>query len=293
MLLDRVAIRAARPGPPRAPAGELPAAELRVHDGRAVHRSRAWGCSRPISAAPDADDQGRAVYAGPRVPSRRSGRSSRAVAAGALGASWDRTVVSWFPPDPSLEGGTVVERRRRARRRPDRPRARPGARRRTRKPGSAWRVLNYDEDEVGRAAHRPAHDARPVRRRRPRQPALRRLLLDPPARRTGCASARPCRSRRPCASSPGSRPRCSASPTAALLAEGRPADVVVFDPATVGAPACAGCATCPAGADRLVADAHGIDAVVVNGRTFRRDGADVVDPNGPLPGRLLRSGSAS
>ena len=26
--------------------------------------------------------------------------------AGVLGGSWDRTVVSWFPPDPSLEGAT-------------------------------------------------------------------------------------------------------------------------------------------------------------------------------------------
>jgi hypothetical protein len=65
--------------------------------------------------------------------------------------------------------------------------------------------------------------------------------------------------------------------------------VVVFDPATV---ACseASVTTSP-GADRLVAG-HRIDAVVVNGVTIRQDGTDVVDPDGALPGRLLRNGSA-
>lgn len=46
----------------------------------------------------------------------------------------------------------------------------------------------------------------------------------------------------------------------------------------------------PSGAERLVADAYGVDAVVVNGTLLRRGGADVVDPAGPLPGRLLRHG---
>ena len=77
-----------------------------------------------------------------------------------------------------------------------------------------------------------------------------------------------------------------------LLAPGRAADVVVFDPATVACSDLRRVHDQPAGADRLVADAIGIDAVVVNGVTIRRDGADVVDPTGPLPGRLLRNGSA-
>jgi len=77
-----------------------------------------------------------------------------------------------------------------------------------------------------------------------------------------------------------------------LLAAGRAADVVVFDPATVACSDLRRVHDQPAGADRLVADAIGIDAVVVNGVTIRRDGADVVDPTGPLPGRLLRNGSA-
>ena len=48
----------------------------------------------------------------------------------------------------------------------------------------------------------------------------------------------------------------------------------------------------PAGADRLVSDAHGIRAVIVAGTPIRVDGRDVVDPEGPLPGRVLRGGSA-
>jgi hypothetical protein len=46
----------------------------------------------------------------------------------------------------------------------------------------------------------------------------------------------------------------------------------------------------PAGADRLVADAIGIDAVIVNGTVIRAAGRDVVGAGGPLPGRLLRHG---
>jgi N-acyl-D-aspartate/D-glutamate deacylase len=78
-----------------------------------------------------------------------------------------------------------------------------------------------------------------------------------------------------------------------LLATGRPADVVVFDPRTVGASKLRRVRDLPGGADRLVADATGIDAVVVNGRVVRREGRDAVDPAGPLPGALLRSGRAS
>jgi N-acyl-D-aspartate/D-glutamate deacylase len=77
------------------------------------------------------------------------------------------------------------------------------------------------------------------------------------------------------------------------LAVGKPADVVIFDPRTVGASALRRAHDMPAGADRLVADATGIDAVIVNGRVLRSAGRDVVDPHGPLPGRLLRGGCAA
>ena len=76
-----------------------------------------------------------------------------------------------------------------------------------------------------------------------------------------------------------------------LLAEGRPADVVVLDPATVKAGGLTRVNDLPSGADRLVSQADGIDAVVVNGRPIRRNGRDAGDGSA-LPGRLLRGGAA-
>jgi N-acyl-D-aspartate/D-glutamate deacylase len=73
------------------------------------------------------------------------------------------------------------------------------------------------------------------------------------------------------------------------LALGLAADVVVFDPATVGAGPLRRVYDLPAGADRLVADAGGIEAVIVNGTVVRRGGRDAVAPDGALPGALLRS----
>jgi N-acyl-D-aspartate/D-glutamate deacylase len=78
-----------------------------------------------------------------------------------------------------------------------------------------------------------------------------------------------------------------------LLAEGRPADVVVFDPATVGPGPLKRVYDLPAGADRLISEASGIDAVVVNGTIIRRSGKDTVGANDKLPGRLLRHGRAA
>ena len=78
-------------------------------------------------------------------------------------------------------------------------------------------------------------------------------------------------------------------PDRGRLLVGRPADITVFDPTQVGAGAVRRVNDLPAGAERLVVDAIGIDAVIVNGRIIRRDGQDVCDPAGPLPGQLLRS----
>jgi N-acyl-D-amino-acid deacylase len=78
-----------------------------------------------------------------------------------------------------------------------------------------------------------------------------------------------------------------------VLANGRPADVVVFDPRTVGPGPLKRVYDLPAGADRLVSEASGIDAVIVNGRIIRRDGKDAVAATGKLPGRLLRYGRAA
>src|SRR5260221_185143 len=76
------------------------------------------------------------------------------------------------------------------------------------------------------------------------------------------------------------------------LAEGWPADVVVFDPAAIGAGPLRRIHDFPGGANRLVSDASGIDAVIVNGTVLRRDGSDALDPDGKLPGQLLRHGRA-
>jgi len=76
------------------------------------------------------------------------------------------------------------------------------------------------------------------------------------------------------------------------LAAGLAADVTVFDPATVGCGPLRRVYDFPAGADRLVSDAAGIRAVVVNGVVIREDGRDAVDPEAPLPGRVLRGGRA-
>jgi N-acyl-D-aspartate/D-glutamate deacylase len=78
-----------------------------------------------------------------------------------------------------------------------------------------------------------------------------------------------------------------------VLAQGRPADVVVFDPGTVGPGPLKRVYDLPAGADRLVSEASGIDAVIVNGQLIRRDGKDAVAANDRLPGRLLRHGRAA
>ncbi|MGH7897744.1 MAG: N-acyl-D-amino-acid deacylase family protein [Candidatus Binatia bacterium] len=77
------------------------------------------------------------------------------------------------------------------------------------------------------------------------------------------------------------------------LAPGLAADVVVFDPATVSAGRLRRVRDFPAGADRLVSDAIGVETVIVNGTVLRRGGRDAVDPAGPLPGKLLRGGGPS
>ena len=77
------------------------------------------------------------------------------------------------------------------------------------------------------------------------------------------------------------------------LAPGLGADVTIFDPDKVGASSLRRVNDLPAGQDRLIADAYGIDAVIVNGKTIRRNGEDQVTADGPLPGKLLRHGHAS
>ena len=78
-----------------------------------------------------------------------------------------------------------------------------------------------------------------------------------------------------------------------LLAQGLPADVVVFDPQKIGATGLTRVHDQPAGQDRLVSQAKGIHAVIVNGMLIREDNTDAVAPDGDLPGRVLRSALAA
>jgi N-acyl-D-amino-acid deacylase len=72
------------------------------------------------------------------------------------------------------------------------------------------------------------------------------------------------------------------------LQVGLPADVVVFDATTVGASALKRVHDLPAGQDRLISEAIGIQAVIVNGQVIRENGNDVKRPGKQFPGQLLR-----
>ena len=76
------------------------------------------------------------------------------------------------------------------------------------------------------------------------------------------------------------------------LVPGLAADVTIFDPDTVGCSKLRRVRDLPGGTERLVADAFGVNAVVVNGIVVREGGRDAVKPDGTLPGRLLRGGRA-
>jgi N-acyl-D-aspartate/D-glutamate deacylase len=242
---------------------------------------------RPVSAA---DFEGKQrIYRDPEFR-RAFAEKTAAGETGALGASWERTVIAWSPTDPSLEERNVAEL---ARERGVAPSDLALDLSLASKLDARFRmaVVNTDEDEVEELLQSPytilglsdagAHASQLcdacfsthllghwVRERQ----ALRleeavRMLTSRPAEVFGITDR-------------------------GRLAEGLPADVVVFDPETVGASGLRRVCDLPAGADRLVADASGIDAVIVNGVVIRRAGADAVDPTGPLPGRTLRGGSA-
>ena len=66
------------------------------------------------------------------------------------------------------------------------------------------------------------------------------------------------------------------------LALGMPADVVVFDPETVGAGALERVHDLPAGEDRLISRPRGVKAVIVNGVTLPEPGTAPKQPSGKL-----------
>jgi N-acyl-D-aspartate/D-glutamate deacylase len=69
-----------------------------------------------------------------------------------------------------------------------------------------------------------------------------------------------------------------------LIREGMAADLVVFDPDTIGARMPEVVNDLPAGARRLKQTANGIAATVVNGEVLLRNN----EPTGATPGRLIR-----
>jgi N-acyl-D-aspartate/D-glutamate deacylase len=73
-----------------------------------------------------------------------------------------------------------------------------------------------------------------------------------------------------------------------VIRRGAVADLVAFDPATVGAGHEDRVHDFPGGADRLVARPSGVEHVWVRGTAVRRDGVDL---GGVRPGRLLRNGA--
>ncbi|MFI4998332.1 MAG: amidohydrolase family protein [Reyranellales bacterium] len=72
-----------------------------------------------------------------------------------------------------------------------------------------------------------------------------------------------------------------------LLREGMAADIVVFDPDTVGPRMPEVVCDLPAGARRLKQKCDGMAATIVNGQVLLRDN----EPTGNLPGKLIRKGA--
>jgi N-acyl-D-aspartate/D-glutamate deacylase len=242
---------------------------------------------RQISAANH--EEKKRIYGDPAF--RQAFREAQAGAAGAFAPRWDRTWFTWCPAEPALEERTVLEvaqergidaidlaldvglasnleaRLRMA-------------------------VLNDDEDEVAELLTDPhtilglsdagAHASQLC------DACFSTHLLGHWVREKGTLALE--RAVRMLTSQPA---ELFGIADRGRLAAGLAADVVVLDPATVGARPLRRVRDLPAGADRLVADATGIDAVVVNGVVVRRDGADALDAGGALPGRLLRSGRGS
>lgn len=76
------------------------------------------------------------------------------------------------------------------------------------------------------------------------------------------------------------------------LETGLAADIAIFDPDKVGCDRVRRVHDFPGGADRLVADAFGMRAVIVNGVVIRENNEDRLNSSDSLPGLVLRGGHA-
>jgi N-acyl-D-amino-acid deacylase len=246
---------------------------------------------RPVSAA---DREGkRRIYADPEFRRAFRERADRPGPGGgaSIAGKWDRTWIAWCPTEPPLEERTVAEVAAARGVHPvdlalDLALASDLATR------FRMAVFNDDEDEVAELL---------------REPATVLGLSDAGAHASQLCDAcfsthllgRWVRDKGVLTLEEGVR-LLTSRPAEVFgitdrgrLGVGLAADVVVLDPRTVGPSPLRRVHDLPAGADRLVADAAGIEAVLVNGTVLRERGADALDPRGPLPGRLLRGGRAT
>jgi N-acyl-D-aspartate/D-glutamate deacylase len=242
-------------------------------------------CFKPVSQA---DLEGRkAIYADPDF---RAQFKEKAGNGGKIGDRWERTTISWYPTDESYEGRNVQELADAAGRDPvdvvlDLALHADLEMRITQD------VLNYNPDHIEELLKDPttviglsdagAHasqlcDAKFsteflatfVRERASfsLEDAIH-MLTQRPAQVFGITDR-------------------------GTLEVGKPADVVVFDADQVGHLGKRRVYDLPGGADRIISDAKGINAVVVNGEVIRQDGQDQVALGDKLPGSLLRHGHA-
>jgi len=242
----------------------------------------------PVSAA---DLEGkRKIYASPDFRAAFKAKAGPD-AESLISARWDRTVISFCPCEPALENRTVTEV---ATERGMHPidLALDVSLASNLETRFRMSILNHDEDEVAQLlagrntvlglSDAGAHASQLCDACFPTY-LLARWVREkraiPIERAVWMLTARP-------AEVFGIRDR-------GKLAAGLAGDVTIFDPDKVGCSQLRRVYDMPAGQDRLVSDAFGIDAVIVNGTVIRRDGSDVVSPDGPLPGRVLRHGAAS
>jgi N-acyl-D-amino-acid deacylase len=242
--------------------------------------------------AAKADAAGKArIYADPEFRARFKESFDRPRAGAVFaGASWSRAWISWYPPDPSLEERTVTDVAA-ARGLHPIDLALDLALATNLEARFRMAVFNHDEAEVAELLAEPdtvlglsdagAHASQLC------DACFTTHLLGHWVRENGAIAL------------PEAVRMLTSRPAEVFgitdrgrLATGLAADVTVFDPATVGAGALRRVYDLPAGADRLVSEASGIEAVIVNGTIVRRGGRDTVAADGPLPGSVLRNGAA-